>query len=525
MNKSLFPILAVLMLSAPELPAQTNGSGELFPPPEEPSASADDSGYAVLARVDKLLQGNDPAGAETLASESLNRIENLRALFFSKYISALLAQDKAAGARDLFAQSAPNNPELARSALDLFHAYYMKKGDAEALIEWTKHASQLHLPGDLTGRVFAWQLQAACSGGVSARAGATIKEAAARCDPETCRAVFAPAIEDLIKGGKYEDASRLLQMIESACRGKAPPLSLACAARARVAVMEKRWDDAGNFIIKNAGTMSEGDLAEAISFCASSARDKNEIETVEKICSGVFEKQKDKPHARQEAAACSLRISATGRPGEIPAKLDRFLAGGMAPDALFALFNNYFYQVVLLNEGDHGRNMLAFGKKLYARLGSTESKKQAAVLLVDGCFIAGDYAGALETVEANKALWDADWSESAKIKIGAHLALQNNRYKEAVEGFRKYMDYLSKNNEVLRDPLSGQLYTSDMMLGFNAMRIGDILRDKLADREGARKAYDEAGRYLEKAAASAGPNSLEANYINEQMKALADRKK
>ena len=115
--------------------------------------------------------------------------------------------------------------------------------------------------------------------------------------------------------------------------------------------------------------------------------------------------------------------------------------------------------------------------------------------------------------------------DSTRDKIGAHLALQNKNYAEAIQGFRKYMDYIVKNNEAVWDPVSDQIYTTEILLGFNALRIGDILRDNLKDEDGARKAYDEAEQYFKKALAGTKPNSKESEYINEQMTKLAERKK
>jgi hypothetical protein len=87
------------------------------------------------------------------------------------------------------------------------------------------------------------------------------------------------------------------------------------------------------------------------------------------------------------------------------------------------------------------------------------------------------------------------------------------------------MDYLAKNGDSERDPVTDLIYTKEMLLGFNALRIGDILRDNLKDEKGARQAYDEAEQYFKKATGEVKPDSIESKYIDEQMAQLAARKK
>ncbi|MDO9541469.1 MAG: hypothetical protein Q7J98_03990, partial [Kiritimatiellia bacterium] len=181
--------------------------------------------------------------------------------------------------------------------------------------------------------------------------------------------------------------------------------------------------------------------------------------------------------------------------------------------------------VILLENKDLSKQMMAFGDKLNDQTDNSNSKREMALFLVDGFFTLGDYERALQVVAANEKYWQKEWLDSTRIKIGAHLALQNKNYKEAIEGFRKYMDYLSKNNTDTSNPVSGQIYTPEMLLGFNALRIGNILRDNLKDEDGARKAYDEAEQYFKKAAAKVTPNSKESAYIDEHMAQLAARMK
>lgn len=85
------------------------------------------------------------------------------------------------------------------------------------------------------------------------------------------------------------------------------------------------------------------------------------------------------------------------------------------------------------------------------------------------------------------------------------------------------MDYVAKNNTSAFNPATGQIYTRDMILGFNALRIGDLLRDHVKDESGSRKAYAEAEQYFRSAIKNVKPNSKESKYIDDQMAQLASR--
>jgi len=517
---SLFLSIHTLRAQAPEGTAAAP-----LPGPEYPGEN-DNYGYDILSRAEQMIQNNDQAGAMNLLSINLDRFTRMREMFFNKMVSLYLAQSNISEARSFYLQAAKQDPGLARSGFGLIYNHYLGKGDREASAAWTEQLTALTLPEDLNAQAFTWHLQAICSKGISGQTSDLAKTIIARFNTEICRSVFAPAITDLINSGKIDDAMSLLTTIEKDAKGKDALRSMVLTEKTRISIMQKRWKEAETFIIKNASSFSDNDLAGIIAFYASAAKNKEEVDGADRICAHVINNQKDKNAARNMAASCSLKIlKSDDQLSEIPGRLEKFMAAGIDTANLYTLFNNYFYLVTLSKNADLTKKILVFGEKLLDRLDRPEDQKQLTVLLLDGYFILGDYARSLEIVEANIKLWETEWGNSAKDKIGAHLSLNNKKYKEAIEGFRKYMDYVAKNNEILRDPVTGQIYTSDMVLGFNAMRIGDILRDNLKDEDAARKAYDEAEQYYIIATAKVGPNSNEAKYIEEQKTLLASRKK
>jgi len=517
---SLILSVQVCRAQAPEVPPAM--------PPGEPEVLNPADVYLndVLTRADQMAQANDKGGAFALLTENFDRFARLRADVFGKMLDVLLAQDNPQEARTLYLQYARHDQELARAGLDKIHAYYLQKKDHNALKAWTGQLMDLPLPDDLQPQVWTWRLNALCSDGVTDEARAVVKNCAAKFSPETCRSIFSPAMDAFIESGKYDDAGRLLNMIERETKGIGALRSMVMAAKTRIMFIQQRWNEGETFFVKKAADLSDEDLAGLVSLAAGKARKSDEFDAVDRMCVFIIKNQKEKNSARTAAAGIGLNmLQMNNKIAEVPAWFEQLLAAGLAPSHLYSLYSDYFYTVIMLENKDLSKQMLAFGDKLAPLLDKPEDKKQMALFRIDGLFTIGDYEGSLQTVAANEKYWPQEWLDSTRAKIGAHLALQKKNYKEAIEGFRQYMVYVAQKNTSISNPSSGQFYTPSMVLGFNALRIGDILRDDLKDEAGARQAYDEAEQYFKKAMGEVRPNTKESAYIDEQMAQIAARKK
>lgn len=524
-------LVSSLVFSAQISSAQAPVIPPDFPPPEPEMMinPADAYGNEVMMRADQMVQVNDKNGALALLTENFDRFTGLRACVFGKILDVFLAQDNVKAARQLYLQNAKHDPELARAGINQLYSYYVQKKDSGAVMEWTGQLMDLPLPDDVKPLSFTWHLNAVCSGGVTAEARSLVRNCIGKFSAETCRSIFSPTITALIESGKYDDVTRLLDIIEKDgknSKGARDLQSMVLVTRIRIIFIQKQWKEGEAFFMKKAADLSSDDAAGLISFIAANAQNREEFDAVDRMSMFVVKSQKENNRARIEAAACSLHmLKMNNKITEIPARFEQLLAMGLPTIPLYSLYCEYFYPVIILENKDASIQLMAFGDKLSDKLDNQDDKKQMALFLIDGLFTIGDYERSLQTVAANEKYWQKEWLDSTRDKIGAHLALQNKNYKKAIEGFRKYMDYIAKNNTGAYNPASDQLYTPEMLLGFNALRIGNILRDNLKDEDGARKAYDEAEQYLKKALAGVKPNSKESEYIDEQMAKLAERRK
>lgn len=280
------------------------------------------------------------------------------------------------------------------------------------------------------------------------------------------------------------------------------------------------------YLSKSAADCTDDDLAGVLAFAVSKARTKDAFEAVDRMSMTILNGNKENSKARNAAASGSLRmLRLSGKTTEIPARFERVAAAGLPAINFFNLYCENFYPVILLENHELSGQMMLAGEKLEPKLANPDDKKQLALLLMDGTFTVGDYERSLQIIDANPQYWEKGWLDSTRGKIGAHLALQKKQYREAIAGFRQYMDYVAKNNTAARNPVTGQVYTKEMILGFNALRIGKIQADDLKDAEAARKSYDEAEGYFKTALGAVRPDSLESKYIEENMAQISARRK
>jgi hypothetical protein len=96
--------------------------------------------------------------------------------------------------------------------------------------------------------------------------------------------------------------------------------------------------------------------------------------------------------------------------------------------------------------------------------------------------------------------------------VRAHQALKDGRTDDAVAGFREFMAGIEKHSDDQIDPVSQMRYTKQMILGFNARRIGDILAKAGRAKEAADE-YRLAGAWFKKAGAAMDKQSKEGQWI------------
>jgi len=124
--------------------------------------------------------------------------------------------------------------------------------------------------------------------------------------------------------------------------------------------------------------------------------------------------------------------------------------------------------------------------------------RQLDGILLDISYFRQDYEGSVKIIE--RGLIPSDPTKKAMMlnKVNAHIALKKGDYREAIGYFRKFMDIVQKDDADTYDPIEQIQVSTDMILGLNARRIGDLW-GKAGSPAEAGKAYTEARQYYSNA--------------------------
>lgn len=122
------------------------------------------------------------------------------------------------------------------------------------------------------------------------------------------------------------------------------------------------------------------------------------------------------------------------------------------------------------------------------------SLRQLDGILLDISYFREDYDGSLKILERGLIIDDPVKKEMMLNKVHAHMAIKKGDYRGAIAYLRKFMEAIKHDNSCAIDPIDQVRVTTDMILGLNARRIGDLW-GKAGNAEEAAKAYMEARQH------------------------------
>ena len=291
-------------------------------------------------------------------------------------------------------------------------------------------------------------------------------------------------------------------------------------------VLQNKWVEAEQQFVTLAPILPDKELAACLRRAVSAAGEKGKPDIVNRLCSFVLKTQKGKTRAKVEAAKQYLKLAREKKDiDKIITRLESLAGFGVPPIEIFYAYNEQFYFILKHGTPEQIAGLLHFSDSLEPLLGNTSALTEIKIMALDNSFVLEDYKGALKRLEKGIPEKDKEWQEMSSTKLKAHLALQEGKKKEAIRLFRKFMDYVSVEQDLpVPDPLTGIEHTKEMCLGFNAKRIGDILKS-MEDKQGSQKAYKEAKELYLKALSEVKPESKEYNYIQTKIAKISAEQK
>jgi len=410
--------------------------------------------------------------------------------------------------------------ELTRAGFGLLYDAVSRTGDDAALEDWITKMNEASLPQELAAQAFAWRLSRLRTTGKTDELLAQVKPCIERFDAQTARRLLEDAVASDIGAGEYDRAEKLLAEIEKQGGPKAELRNLVLTQKGNILFRREQWKEAEEHFVKNAPALPDGELAGWFSHVVSLASGKQQYDVVDRLCMFIFKQQKDKPAVIRSAAYRWIDVARANKAtAEIPSRLKALQAEGISPELLYSLYRNEFYTIAAETNMEAIAAMAAFGESLAPNMKGEEDIGLLKTMALDASFLVEDYAKSIQILEAGIPGKDKAWHDMALIKARAHLALKEGKTKESVELFRRFMQIVNTWEKGEQDPCTGIVYSKEMCLGFNAKRIGDILKSA-GDEAGAKTAYAESRAYYEKALADVKKGSEEEQVILKDMESL-----
>lgn len=323
--------------------------------------------------------------------------------------------------------------------------------------------------------------------------------AAAKKNPQHSEPLIGPIVSFLISQKKWDFAGQILEMVNVEFKDTPSRRAAVGEARINLTLAKDGYKRALEEIPKYTKDLPDegasrvvGSLGRAVV----AARDRTAVDTLYALAMAApagYDK------TRTAGAECSVQmIVRHGTPRELASRLEDIQRRGVPPGVIIHMINSNYPMLLGRGEPDVYQSLFTLCETLEkGRLSDFEKLSLGGVML-DISYYLGNFEAALSLIERGAGGMDADQRAQLIPKIRAHVAMKKNQPLEAVKYFREFMVTIAKRNRDEVDPVNNCCVTSDMILGLNAKRIGDLLTSA-GDTTEAGKAYQEAREYYQKA--------------------------
>lgn len=477
--------------------------------------------YELWERLHALQQAGATQAERQLLLSWHEAFLDQQISYFNMLLNNLLATDELVSAEDLCQRLQGQADRLLREYYFMLQRYYNDQEDKQALLDWCVGLQERNLPADMRLDAFRWLLDARRQVGPAALVAELARECVATFDAPTGIGLMSAVLDAYRDAGDIEAANQVLDAIDSASQESEWRQWVICQ-RLYLLQAAANWSAAAAHFQNNAPALPDASLAACLRRVSAEARRLEQFDYLDGICQWVFDKQKQKPAAWQAAANAWLASAgAREAASEIVLRLKRLEELDCAPTVLARLFSQYDCLVMQTSQTNLIEAMASFGDRLAPRLPDAEERGYLLFSVAEHYFLLEDYERSLQIMDQPLPHLSSEQRDVFVNKIKAHLALQKGDKKEAIEHFRAFMQSVEGWEQAQIHPFTGQLFTKEMCLGFNAKRIGDILAS-MAETAGARAAYQEAADYYAAALQKFEADAPESQQIQEQQAALAE---
>ncbi|MEI7435665.1 MAG: hypothetical protein WCL16_02530 [bacterium] len=476
---------------------------------QAPAASLDDIVQQARQEVER---GNFDKGIAMLEGAFRNAaFEQARVPLLGEILRFNLMAGRVDAAEASFLKVLQSDVGVAAATFGAIERYLYDQKQYDALEAWAvRVTSEAKLPPELVAAAASWHcmaLRAASKPLKTALSGYLVRLPA----PLGCKLVTevvgssdgsSAALESLLAVGEQAYGKTALWMTTAA--------SLRLDARLKHGTPVEVVD----FVKTTAPTLVLGDAAQMVAYGAGALLGKGQADAADALCVWAVEQSGARPALRDAVASVWVDAAAMqAAPSQATAtRLAVLKSSGLGDERLLALIGSSEPRVLQENDKNAMQALLAMTIGFNFATNQRIQQAEADGVILDLSFCTEAYGSALMVLDRGVFGQDVAWHKLMRTKVLAHQALKAGRTDEAVAKFREFMSGIEKQSDAQIDPVSQMRYTREMILGFNARRIGDIL-SKSGRMKEAGDAYVQSRAWFKQAAAVTGKESKEGQWI------------
>jgi tetratricopeptide (TPR) repeat protein len=318
--------------------------------------------------------------------------------------------------------------------------------------------------------------------------------------------------------GDYVGLEKLEKAVAEQASQRSDLAKLILPIKIKALTKQKKYAEAKKLVLEHAGELGDSGLRSLQVGIVRGLVQSGKLDEARKLVKSVYADGAKYPTTLASVGLYWVQKAIDDKQaGEFVSRVDELSGAGCSVDHFAFVFRDGFYTVMQSGDRDAINKCSAQLEKFTKTEGLHESTLQVlALLMLDGAFYRNDFKAAYEMVERGVPGYDEKWHAEMRDKVGAHLALQEERYADAIELFRKHMERVAAWTDPVINPVNGARMTKEAVLGFNEKRLGDIFT-KMGDEAEAKAAYARAKEWYNKAIKAASPGSIEEKIAKDEL--------
>ena len=338
--------------------------------------------------------------------------------------------------------------------------------------------------------------------------------------PETAGPVVDGLLATMLREEEYVELELVLVLLEGQFADRAGFPAKIAAVRLRSLLARAELEQAEKVLLGAVRVLPDRTAAELLGMLTRQAVKAGKPDVADRVCKAILDINPPDGRLMQRASREWVLLGQVlKQPAGTLERLETVVKLGGAAELHLRLLNEVFYFIMQDGDQEAKDGVMALCLSLRDGVDADEDKYQATVVLLDGCFMLGDFGRALTIVRAGLPGKDEQETTMLAVKIEAHKAEAEGNLEEAIAKFRAFMAAMSnaaEKVEVFKDPISGLRVSLDEVLGLNAARIGRLWT-KLGNGDKAKAAFTEARGHYQKALAEAKDGSDEQKAIRAEL--------